>query len=219
MNEFSWSYGKLRNFETCPLRYLHYDVLKDVKEPESEALRAGSAMHAAFEARIKHGTSLPLGMGMHEQLLAKLADAPGQIHVEQKLAIDDTFRPATFFSNRAWFRSVLDYTLIKDDHTASVVDFKSGKPNPDFTQLQLYAATIFHHEPKIERVRSALLFVSYDTTERAEYVREDLPEIWGEILPRVKLMQEARDAQAYPPRPSGLCKRYCAVKTCVHCGR
>ena len=38
---FSWSYTKLKNYETCPKRHFHYDVRKDIKEPEGEARREG----------------------------------------------------------------------------------------------------------------------------------------------------------------------------------
>ena len=216
---FSWSYSRLKNFETCPLRHLSYDIDKSVVEPESDQLRQGNQLHEHFRARIAEGKSLPLGYGQYEPILARLVNTPGAKHTEQKLAITSGFKPAAYFAKTAWFRTILDYVCMRDDGVAVVVDFKTGKPNADFTQLQLMAATLFHHEPKLQRVRAVLLFVGYDHTERAEYVREDLPEIWGEILPRVKLMQEARAAQAYPPRPSGLCKRYCAVRSCAYCGK
>jgi hypothetical protein len=208
----------LKNFETCPRRYYNYNVAKSVVEPESEAIRHGHAVHAAFDARVSKGTKLPLGMGMHEPLLARLANAEGEVHTERKLALTSTFTPSTFFSKSAWFRIVLDYTNIKGGR-ATVIDYKTGKPNEDLTQLQLAAATMFAHDTHIERVKTALVFVAYDQIERAEFVREDLTEIWGDVLPRVSKLVAARQQQEYPPKPGGLCKRYCAVVSCPFHGK
>jgi len=215
---FSWSYSALKNYETCPKRYYAYNVSKDVKEPEGEAIRQGKLVHAAFDARVSRGTQLPLGMGMHEKMLAKLAAAPGQVHTEQKLALSSEFAPTTFFSKQAWFRTVLDYTNINGTQ-AVVVDYKTGKPSEDLTQLQLSAATMFAHDTKIAKVKVALLFVSYDKMERATFRREDTTEIWGEVLPRVRKLVDARQKQDYPPKPGYLCRRWCAVTSCPFHGK
>lgn len=215
---FSWSYSALKNFETCPRRYHAYNVAKDVVEPQSEAIRHGHAVHQAFDARVAKGTKLPLGMGMYEPLLAQLSAAEGETYTERKLALTSEFAPSTFFSKQAWFRIVLDYTNIKGGR-ATVIDYKTGKPSEDLTQLQLAAATMFAHDKHIERVKSALVFVAYDQIERAEFVRDDLTEIWGEVLPRVARLVDARQRQDYPPKPGGLCRRFCAVISCPFHGK
>ena len=217
---FSWSFSALRNYETCPRRYNEYNVAKTVKEPESEAIRTGHALHAAFDARIKQGTPLPLGMGMHEGLLAKFVAAPGNTFAEQKLGLTAEFKPSTFFGKQVWFRTVLDATKVHPEgKQATVVDWKTGKPDDDPTQLKLSAATLFAHLPNVERVRTAYMFLNYDTVEREEYTRDDLPEIWSDILPRVRQLVDARQRQHYPPKPGGLCKRYCAVQSCPFWGK
>jgi hypothetical protein len=216
---FAWSYSQLNNFETCPRRYQAYSVTREVVEPESENIRYGKTVHVAFEARVAFGEKLPLGMGMYEPMLASLASAPGQVHAERKLAIDRNFQPAPWFAPATWFRQVLDYTNLRDDGVAVTVDYKTGKPKEDVTQLQLAAATIFAHDPDVQRVRAALLFVGYEQTERADFGREQLGEIWGEILPRVNALERARTENAFPPRPGGLCRRYCGVKSCPFNGK
>lgn len=218
-SDFTWSYSALKNFETCPKRYAAYQVEKSVREPESEALRSGNALHRAFEARLKHATPLPLGMGMHEKLLAKLANTTGVIYAEQKLALTAEFKPSAWFGKATWFRSVLDYTVVRPDHTASIIDYKTGRPAEDTTQLALMAVTLFHHDTRLERVKAALLFVAYDQVERAEYVREDVTEIWSEILPRVNKLRDARQAHDYPPKPGALCRKWCSVTACPFHGR
>ena len=220
MTGFSWSYSALKIFETCPRRHYHYSIKKDVREAESEHLAFGHSVHAAFEARVKTGTPLPMGMGMHEKVLARLATAPGDIYAEQKLAMDADFAPASWFGNKAWLRMVIDYTNVRPDTgTATVLDYKTGKPSEDLTQLQLCAAMVFTHVPAVQRVKAGLMFIAYGQVERAEFLRDDLPEIWGEILPRVRRLVEAKVRDEYPPKPGGLCRRWCAVTSCPYNGK
>ena len=214
---FQWSYSVLKNFETCRKRYYHYNVIKDVREPETAQLKAGNDLHAAFDARLK-GTALPLGYGQHETLLAKFLAAPGTTYGEQKLALTAEFQPAGYFDSDTWFRTVIDAAKVHDD-TATVVDWKTGKPSPDLTQLQLMAATLFAQLPGLRRIKSALIFLAYKTTERADFTRDDQGDIWNKILPRVRAVEKARASNEYPPQPSGLCLKYCAVKSCPYHGK
>lgn len=211
---FTWSYSALKGFETCPRRYYNYNVSKAVTEPETEQLRGGNALHNHFNNRIVHGAPLPLGYGQHESILAKFVAAPGTTYAEQKLAITREMQPAGYFDADVWFRGVVDACKIRDDHTGTVLDWKTGKPSPDLTQLQLMAVTLFVHMPTLQRIKAALVFLGHKTTERAEFVREDQAEIWCEILPRVKAVEQARIKHEYPAKPSGLCKKYCAVSSC-----
>ncbi len=216
---FTWSYSVLKNFETCPRRYFAYNVARDVSEPESDAIKQGHAVHAAFSARVTEGTSLPLGMGMHESMLAKLADAPGEIHTERKLGLSSSFAPTSFNGKGIWFRIVLDYVNIRPDGNATVIDYKTGRPDTDMTQLELSAATLFAHDRKIQRVKTALVFTAHEQIEQAEFVRAQTTEIWSGILPRVNKVVQARQKQDYPPKPGGLCRRYCAVASCPFHGK
>jgi len=214
---FSWTYSKLKNYETCGKRHYHYDVAKDIKEPETEQLREGNRLHSVFDARLK-GKPLPLGFGQYEGLLAKFIAAEGDTYGEQKLALTSEFKPAAWFGPRVWFRTIIDALKVRGD-LATVVDWKTGKPSTDTTQLQLMAATLFHQQPALMRVRAALFFVAHEKVEPAEFTRGDLPEIWAEILPRVKRLEAAHQQQEFPPRPSGLCRKYCGVVSCPYHGR
>lgn len=214
---FTWSYSRLRNYETCPKRHYHYDIAKDVVEPESGAMAEGHAVHKALELRVTRKQSLPLGMKQYEPLMVQLTGLPGAIHAEQKLALTRDFEPIGFFGKGVWFRTVLDFCVVKDKD-AVVVDYKTGRPQEDTTQLQLMSATIMHHMPEVDRVRAVLMFINYDRNERALYQRDDLSKIWGGVLPRVRQVQQAVQDQEYPPKPNGLCKRYCAVVSCPYHG-
>lgn len=217
---FSWSYSQLKNYETCPRRYYHYSVARDVVEPESEALRKGHEVHAAFDRRVRKKTPLPESMAMYEPLLIRLAGMAGQTKTEQKLALDADLAPSSWRSPTTWFRIMLDFVNIKPTkRIAAIIDYKTGKPDDDLTQLQLSAATVFAYHPGVEVIRAALMFINHDEVEQAEYTRNDITEIWSEVLPRVRKLVQARQAESYPPRPGGLCRRYCAVVSCPFNGK
>jgi len=214
---FTWSYSRLKAYETCPKRHFHYDVVKDVHEEESRALKEGSAMHLAFEERVRDGKPLPLPYAQHEPLMKKLVEAPGDTFAEQKLGLTDKFKPAAFFSPNVWFRTVLDFAKIRSK-AAVIVDYKSGKVTDDETQLALMSATILHYAPQVDEVRAAFLFANNDRLVSRTFHRDSLAGIWRDILPRVKRLQDATASNEYPPNPSGLCIKYCQVTSCPHYG-
>jgi CRISPR/Cas system-associated exonuclease Cas4 (RecB family) len=210
----AWSFSKLNNYEICPKKHYHYDIAKDISEAPTPYRDEGDKLHAYFEARLKHGTALPLGYVQHEGLLASVAASPGKFYYEQKLAISATFRPVGYMGKNAWLRVVIDCVKINGTY-AVILDWKTGKPKEDLTQLRLSAAVLFAHQPNLlTHIRSALVYVNYDKIVRDEARRENLPALWAEILPRVKKFQRAHETQEFPPVPNSLCKKYCAVVSC-----
>lgn len=216
----AWSYSALKNFETCPRRYENYNVTKTIVEPQTEEMKEGWRVHKAFEDRLLFNKPFPMGMGMYEKIGGRIANRStgGDLYGEQKLAFTATFEPSSYFGKGVWFRTVVDVGIQWTDH-ATIFDWKTGKVSPDVTQLQMMASAIFIHAPQIELVKAALVFINHDHFEVEEYTRDDLTEIWGGILPRYRTMQAARVSGVYPAKPSGLCKRYCAVTTCEFHGK
>lgn len=213
---FTWSFSRLKAWETCPKRTYHYDIIKDVAD--DHAPTEGLDAHKAYEARISKGVKLPLPLVHHEPILARLDKLPGQHFAEQKLALTEEFKPVTYFGKGVWFRTVLDFLAVHN-RTAAVVDYKTGKPQSDMTQLQLMGATVMHYDPEIDTVQARLLFMNHAHAEKATFTRGDLASIWAGILPRVRRMQKGIADQEFPPKPSGLCVRYCSVVSCPFYGR
>ena len=85
--DIPWSYSRLKNYETCPKRHWHYDIFKDVKEPESDQLKDGFFVHDVLAKRIANATPLPPQVIEYEPWAVRVLTGPGQILVEQKLAI------------------------------------------------------------------------------------------------------------------------------------
>ena len=64
-----WSFSKIKSFEQCPKKFYHLKVAKDYKEPETEAMLYGTAVHLAAEEYIRDGTPLPAKYGYCKDVL------------------------------------------------------------------------------------------------------------------------------------------------------
>jgi len=219
---FSWSYSKLKNYDSCPKRHFHVDLAKDFKEDDSEALMYGNAVHDMLAKYISKGTPIP---AMHAPDLQKWGDyAITFLHrgmkllVEQKLAIAADFTPSEFFGPRAWYRGVADVVAVKGP-IAIVLDWKTGKILDDSQQLALTAACIFAHYPSVFRVRTEFVWLKDQCTSGADFNRDDMPAMWAGIWPRITELKQAHDTASYPPKPGFLCRKYCPVTTCSHHGQ
>lgn len=219
---WSWSFSKLKNYETCPKRHYHVDVARDVREPESEELRFGNQLHDLMAKRLgPDRTPLPHGWEKYEPYAAKV-DLPrnhptGKLLVEQKLAITKDYAPCDWRSNEAWYRGIADVLKIIGP-VALLVDWKTGKVSEESQQLVLAAACVFAHHPQVQKIRAEFVWLKFDATTREDINREDMPMMWANIMPRIAELQAANEKTIYPPKPGGLCRRYCPVKQCPHNG-
>jgi len=213
----AWSYSRLNNFETCPKKFYHLSVSKDVKEAESENMRYGKAAHKAIELRIGKGKKLPLQFQHLEPIIAKFADASGTIMVEQQLALNQKFQPTGWFDNDVWVRAVIDYAVVSGS-TALVVDWKTGKISDDFTQQKLAAAIFMIFHPEVKTINCMFYWLKDKKPTVQALNRSDMKHVWAPMLRRVMAYTQAHEQSNFPPRPSGLCKKYCPVTACPHHG-
>ena len=216
---FAWSYSQLTSFETCPRRYYLLSVAKTVKEPQSDELLYGNRVHKAMENRLKTGEPLPGSMMTLEPYAQAVIAKPGQRLVEQKYAITDNFEQTTWFAKDVWARSVADAIVINGDKLA-VLDWKTGNKKPDSAQLRMSAAMMFHIYPYVQTVTTAFVWLKDKDITSETLTRNDLPEVWADLLPRVKRLEIARAENKFPPKPSGICRKWCPVgkHNCEHCG-
>lgn len=217
----AWSYSALEAYETCPKRFWHLNVAKDIKEEKSEAQMEGIQVHKAIEDFIMRGKPLPVGLVHMEKVYAPYRAAclalPGSVYGEQKLAITAEYVPTGWFADDVWFRTILDLMVVGDKH-AVVVDHKTGKTKNDMTQLELMAAVGFLIRPQLEVIDAAYVWTKSGKVTGKRIHAEDCIDIWSNILPRVERLQEAHRKTEFPPTHSGLCKRYCPVTSCPYHG-
>lgn len=206
----AWTYSQLDKFETCPRQFYHVRVARDIVEPPTEYTVWGEKVHTAMEHRVLTGQELPEGMTQWEPLAAKLAKLPGDKLCEQQMAVDKNFQPAPW--KQAWTRGIADL-LVVNKSAAVVLDYKTGKRKLT-EQLMLYAGYTFSHYPEVNTVTTGFVWLKDKKIDKDVFVREDIPKIWNTFLPRVRKLELAYEKDAWPCRPSGLCRGWCPVKSC-----
>lgn len=219
---FSWSYSKLKNFETCPKRSWHLDHAKDIKEEEGEHLQYGHTVHKVLAEAISGKTELPDHFKHLEdwvwKITAEVKNIPTTVLVEQQLAITKNYGPTEWFGSDAWYRGIADVIKIAGP-VALVVDWKTGKILEDGVQLALMAACVFAHHPEIQMARTEFVWLKEGgATTRADFSRNDMAGVWAGVLPRVQTLESAVSGGNFPPRPSFLCRKWCPVEHCQHHG-
>jgi CRISPR/Cas system-associated exonuclease Cas4 (RecB family) len=210
-----WTYSQLDNFETCPRKFYHLKVARDIVEPPSTHAEWGARVHTAFEEWIKNGSPLPEGMTQWQSLAEKLAKLPGEKLCEQKMALDKNFQPTDW--KTSWTRGIADLLVVHKDR-AVVADYKTGKRKPT-EQLDLYAAYTFAHYPQVKVVTTAFVWLKDRKIDKKEVTRDEVPIVWSGFLPRVRKLESAYERDSWPERPSGLCRAYCPVYACKFNGQ
>jgi hypothetical protein len=216
---WSWSYSKLKNFETCPKRHYNVDVAKTYAEDEeSGALAEGNAVHKVLDTAIGKGVPLPQGREYLQKWVDRMR-APGaeKIMTEQKFAITEGLAPTEYFGPEAWYRGQADVIRLNGP-VALAVDWKTGKILEDGVQLALMAQCIFSHYQQVQKIRTVFVWLKEDADTRLDITRSDMVRIWADVLPRVARLKAAYDANEFVPRPGYLCRKYCPVVACPHHG-
>ena len=215
-----WSFSKIKAFEQCPKQFYHMKILKEYEEKETEAMLYGTLFHEAAEEYVKNQVPLPLKFDYALKALDRLQAKQGKKLCEYKLGLTKELEPCGFSHKDVWFRGIADL-IILDEDVAWVVDYKTGKSAryADKGQLELMALATFKHFPKVKEIRAGLLFVVSKDLIRDTYTRDMEGKLWGKWLSNYANMEIAAGNNVWNPRPSGLCKRHCAVVECAHNGR
>jgi hypothetical protein len=206
----TWSYSYLTSFETCPRRHNLTRILKAVTEQATVATTHGNEVHKALELHIKGTQELPDKYRKYLRIVDAVRNAPGEKHAEIKFGVTQDRKPTTFFGKDVWVRGVLDLAVVQGS-TATVLDWKTGKPKPDADQLELFAAAAFSMYPLLERVSTGYVWLAHNRVDKQAYTRDQAEGIWKKFDVRVQRINEAIEFDEFPPVPSGLCRAYCPV--------
>jgi hypothetical protein len=219
--KFSWSYSKLKSYEICPRRYHETDVKKAWPQERSQLLDYGDAVHLAMATSLKDGGPLPVMHRLHQHWIDKINNTPGELLVEDeaKMACTRDLQPTTYFNNRVWLRTVADAVKLNDD-VALIVDFKAGKSlNVDPVQGVLNSLMLFIHFPKLKAVRFDFLWLTEDEQTTQVLYRNEVADQWAQIMPRVRLLEQAAADENFPPKPNRFCAKWCPVRSCEYWGK
>lgn len=218
---FTWSFSKLKNFETCGVKHNEVDNLKNWSEPKEPGgpLDWGDRVHAALAAACQGKAALPVEMVDYQIWVDRVLAGPGQLLVEQKYAIKRDFQPCPYFGKAVWMRGIADVVRI-DGPVALALDWKTGAIKADSVQLGLVAQCIFSHFPGVQRVRSEFVWLAEACTTPEVFTRQELADMWNNgLLDRVAQLEQAYNSNYYSMKPSGLCVKWCPVKSCQFHGK
>ena len=210
-------FSSIKMYENCPKRYYHQRIRKEVQDKGSDATIYGERIHEALEHRLESKVNLPKESEGYEVLCRGIEKTArgGTLLVEQKLTLSEDLTPTGWWDGDAWVRSILDVLVLHND-TAVVMDWKTGKRRPDFTQLELFALQVFSHFPDIDKVKSSFLWLKDMQMDSKIYYRDELGSMWGKLLQRISRIEQSLAHDKWPPKPSGLCN-YCPAKNiCVY---
>jgi hypothetical protein len=212
---FPWSYSRLTAYETCPRQYEHKYILKTTKDDTNEAAIWGVMVHEAFELALTHGTPLPESLQTHQPYIDYIAGIPSETRlIEHELCLSESMDPCAWDAENAWVRGILDVLIMKGDK-ALVIDHKTGAKKYNLRQLKLFALLVFWTYPHINKCRTIYAWVKTGATTIEDFNRDQVATLWGAFSDSINLYRKAHETNRYIPRPSGLCRGWCPVSSCV----
>lgn len=209
----AWSFSALNAFLTCPRQYEAVKVSKRFEETKSDATLWGTYFHEVAERYLKDEAPLPEEFEQYRAYLDKYKNTFGKLAVELKLGITRTLEPCDFHAPNVWCRGIVD-VLAQIDNIAIVVDHKTGKRKPDSKQLKLFALLVFAHFPKTKMCLTKFEWIKSGESDISTFMRAEIPALWGDFVPELKLFAEAFKTETFTPKQSGLCKAHCPVSDC-----
>lgn len=214
----TWSFSALKEFKTCPRKYHANRVLKLYPPQESEATIYGKVVHKAAEDYVRDGTPLPPDLQQFQRMLDSLRAIPGDKYCELEMALLPDCSPCGFGDDARWVRGIADLVILHGSK-AWVVDYKTGNAKyPDVSQLELMALMVFAHYPEVDTVHAALLFTQHNKLVPAMYYRKDEDTLWRKWRADVGAVERSHENDVWNPNPNGLCRKWCNVTYCEHCG-
>jgi hypothetical protein len=218
----TWSFSTLKTFETCPLKYYHEKVVKSVKQTPNVAAEYGTQAHKALEELAKSDTPLPSNMSQYGKLgdtILRLRDVSIMSKFEYQMAVDRTYAPVPFYNDTAYGRAVADVYLQTEPDKVVIIDYKFGKYRGSGAQPVINAWITMKNHPEIDRVTTSFVYVKDNYQDRAEFDRGSIDYKFGYVQSLIDQLEYAVKHQAFPAKRNGLCRNYCDVTSCFHCGR
>lgn len=216
----AWSYSRYADYQQCPARfkYKHIDRLPD---PGSAAMQRGSDVHKEGELYLKAGkrSKPPASYKYFAEEMKELVSLSPM--VEQQWGFTREWKPTSWFGNDTWLRIICDVTVLYDDDTADLIDFKTGrKYGTNEDQVELFAMGGFMMWPEVNHVTARLWYLdvpdgpndgdinpeSTANTTIREYTRDQFNKSRAAWEKRIKPM--FNDTK-FPPKANEKC-RWCA---------
>lgn len=226
----AWSYSRYADYKLCPLKFKLKHIDK-MKEEGSPAMQRGSDIHKEGESFLtapppmgrkpKPPVVPPAYVHFKEEMLQLRGLDP---LVEQQWGFTQEWQPASasgrdphgWFAKDTWLRIVTDVTVVYDDNTADIIDFKTGRMyDTNQEQMDLFAAGPFMKFPNVEAITTRLWYLDVpdpkgegENVVTQEFTRDDFERIKKEWNARVVPMFKDK---RFAPKPNDRCK-WCSFR-------
>lgn len=217
----AWSYSRYADYKQCPLMFKLKHIDK-IKPPGSAAMDRGTEIHKLGENFLKgvvtgkkaSPNKVPEEYAHFKNQMIQLRDLNPR--VELQLGFTKQWTPATrsgrdplgWFAKDTWLRIVCDVDVRYEDHTADIIDFKTGKKwDTNEEQVELFSTAPFMEDPKITAVTTRLWYLDQPTDNEVirEYTRKDYEAIKKDWTKKVQPMFNDK---RWAPKPNDKC-RWC----------
>lgn len=204
-----YSFTFFNTADICMKQAYHRYVVKDAPFVGSDASRWGDKVHKSFEKRLGEGVALPPEMAKWEQFAAPLD--PLKPQVEMKLGIKKDGTPTDFFAPDVWLRGKAD-VVVKQNSTALLLDWKSGKRREDPFELEVQALMVRCKWPEVEKITGRYVWLQDNAIGKPHDVSNVGETL--EVLQDKSAEIEANHAKGYWPAKQGPLCGWCPVKSC-----
>lgn len=213
-----WSYSSWNNYQTCPRQFYELKIAKNFQQDETEAIKWGNVVHKAVEEYMRDNTPLPDNVSRFQRQFDAYKNLPGDKHVEVELAVDKKLNPTGFWDDNAFIRGKGDYVVV-NGRGGAAVDWKTGKVKPS-GQIRLMGLLVMCNYGTVDKLTNIFHWTQAPNNPTIEVItRASLPAILSEFVPGVKDMLYSEKTNAWPEKPSGLCRGWCPVTTCRYHGK
>lgn len=215
---FPYSYSSLTSFETCARKHYGEKLSKEFARPYNKAADDGDLWHKQAEDYATKGDPIPDTNPYRKQMIEVidgLRAFGGSFYAERQLAVRRDLTPCGWWDADCYTRAKLDILHLNADCTeATSIDWKTGKADPFSTQLKHSALLLFLHHPELKLVNTRYEWLKEGYATKGRVYREFFEEDWAKYEKRVAAYDKAFKGNKWPEKKSGLCKKFCGVKTC-----
>ncbi len=230
MKPLAWSWSRLNTFEQCPKKFYLQNISKELKYVQSPQAKRGEELHTKLEDAARRMRGGTLGGGFPGDifhmipLLQALIKGADEVIIEEgsseveKYALDDEFNKVSYFAKNVWLRFGIDLG-VKRGSKAIIVDWKTGKNYGYNDQLKLMAAILMEVIwPDVDEVTACYIYIDQKETSKRVFKREDLDDMWDDLIDRAYQITKARDTNNWPAKKNNFCNwcdanaRQCEVK-------
>lgn len=214
------AHTSLALFEQCPYRYMRERIAKDIPWEQNEQAAWGDTVHKAIEKFFETGDFADF-LYPYRDLIMQAAVIRGVRTIEAHLAVTRDWQPCKYKASDAYFRGKIDLLLLREDERVAVaVDWKTGNSKyDDGSQGERYGAMVMATYPWVEEVRTRWVYFKDCGIKRGEYLRTHELDLRDSVDSVALSIENAIEQQAWPKKPTPLCKKYCGVIDCEYNGR